>query len=186
MSRALVLLAPGFEEIEALSVVDILRRGGVTTVMAAVAPTLEIVGAHGICVKADVPFEDVEEEEFDALVLPGGGEGTANLKASDAVIERLRRQKEEGRLICAICAAPTILSYAGVLDPDQHVTCYPTCIMDLDRKAASVPVVADGNVITGQAPGAAMLFGLVILHALANEALMHRVARELVTDVLEH
>lgn len=130
-------------------------------------------------------LEDVAEETFDALILPGGGEGTANLKDSDLVIECLRRQKEEGRLICAICAAPTILSYAGVLDPEQHVTCYPTCVMELDRKCAGVPVVVDDNVITGQAPGSAMLFALVVLKVLTNEALAHRVAREMVTDVLD-
>lgn len=183
MSRAVVLLADGFEEIEALSVVDILRRGGVEVVMAAVGDNLEVRGAHAIVVKAEALLSDVKDEDFDVVVLPGGGEGTENLKASAAVFELVRRQKAEGRLLAAICAAPTVLVEAGVLDPDQHITCYPTCVIDIDRPSAGVPVVADGDVITGQGPGAAMLFGLVILQALAGETIMHKVARALVTNV---
>ena len=103
---------------------------------------------------------------------------------SETVNDRLRRQKDEGRLICAICAAPTVLVEAGVLEPGQHVTCYPTCSVDLDRPCANVPVVADGNVITGQAPGAATLFALVVLQALSGEKVAQKVARGMVTDVL--
>ena len=114
----------------------------------------------------------------------GGGAGTDNLMKSEAVNDRLRRQKDEGRLICAICAAPTVLVEAGVLEPGQHITCYPTCSVDLDRPCANVPVVADGNVITGQAPGAATLFALVVLQALSGEKVAQKVARGMVTDVL--
>ena len=184
MSTALVILADGFEEIEALSVVDVLRRGGVKCIMAAIGEQRSVLGAHAIRVEADCLLSDVEDEEFEALILPGGGEGTRRLGESEAVHERLRRQKDSSRLICAICAAPTILCHAGVLDPDDHITCYPTCVMELDRTCANVPVVADGNVITGQAPGSAMLFGLVILQKLLGEPISHKIARELVTDVL--
>lgn len=184
MARALVLLANGFEEIEALSVVDILRRGEVEVVMASIHETTEVRGAHGVCVKADALMSVAAEEDFDAVILPGGGEGMENLRASEPVLERLRRQKEEERLICAICAAPLVLVAAGVLDPGQHVTCYPTCQMDLDRPWVNQPVVEHDAVITGQAPGSAMLFGLVVLKALAGEKVAARVARGMVTDVL--
>ncbi|MBR2839045.1 MAG: DJ-1/PfpI family protein, partial [Kiritimatiellae bacterium] len=97
---------------------------------------------------------------------------------------RLRRQADEGRLLCAICAAPTVLVDAGVLDPGVHVTCYPTCQMELDRPWSPVPVVADGNVITGQAPGSAMLFALIVLQTLVGAHAAQRVAREMVSDVL--
>ena len=185
MANAVVLLANGFEEIEALTVVDVLRRGSVNVTTAAIGKTKEVKGAHGVSVLADSLLDDVAENKFDAVILPGGGEGTENLKNSDVTIRLLQRQKEEGRLICAICAAPIVLVEAGVLDPGQHITCYPTCIMELDRTSANVPVVADGNVITGQAPGSAMLFSLIVLHALTNESVTSKIARGLVTNVLE-
>jgi 4-methyl-5(b-hydroxyethyl)-thiazole monophosphate biosynthesis len=184
-AKTLVVLADGFEEIEAVTAIDVLRRGGVEVVTASLSGKLEVESAHGIKMLAETAFADVSGDEFDAILLPGGGEGTANLKASRELAERLRRQKEEGRLICAICAAPTVLEAAGVLEEAQHVTCYPTCVFDLDRPSAGVPVVADGNIITGQAPGASTLFALVVLSALTDDTIAHRVARGMVTDVLD-
>ena len=107
------------------------------------------------------------------------------LRNCSALIKRLQRQANENRLLCAICAAPVVLVDAGVLERDVHVTCYPTCQMELDRPWASAPVVADGNVITGQAPGSAMLFALVVLKTLAGEKVAGNVARQMVTDVLD-
>ena len=185
MATAIVALADGFEEIEALTVVDVLRRGNVQVVTASVGDSKDVEGAHGIAVTADELLADVKDKEFDAVILPGGGPGTERLRASADVIGLLQRQKEAGRLICAICAAPLVLVDAGVLERGQHVTCYPTCIMELDRTSANVPVVSDGNVITGQAPGSAMLFALVILQTLADESVASKVARGLVTDVME-
>ena len=182
MATVLVPLADGFEDIEAVAVVDILRRGGVEVVTASIRDTLEVKSAHGIVMKADARLADVAGNAYEAVVLPGGGEGTENLKASEAVLERLRRQKEDGGFICAICAAPTVLVAAGVLDEDQHVTCYPTCQMELDRPWVNQPVVAHGNVITGQAPGTAVLFGLVVLQHLAGETTAQKVARGMVTE----
>ena len=183
MKTAIVPLAEGFEEVEALTVVDVLRRGGVRVKTAAIGESLRVTGAHGVEVAADARFSDVMVEPCDALILPGGGQGTANLKASSAVIERLRRQKADGGLICAICAAPTVLAAAGVIDDDAHLTCYPSCAEELHRPCADVPVVADGALITGQAPGASMLFALVVPQALTDEDTAHRVADGLVTDV---
>ena len=184
MAKALVPLAKGFEDIEAVAVIDILRRGEVEVTTAAIGPSLDVVSAHGIVMKADALFSDVAEEAYDAIVLPGGGEGTENLKNSDALFRRLRRQDSEGRLICAICAAPTVLVEAGVVPPGVHVTCYPTCQMQLDRPWTPAPVVADGTIITGQAPGTALLFGLVVLQTLVGEKNAQKVARAMVTDVL--
>ena len=185
MARTLVPLAEGFEEIEAVTIVDVLRRGGVEVVLAAIGESRETCGSHGMTVVADALFSDVGDEDYDAIVLPGGGPGTERLRNSDALARRLQRQAEEGRLLCAICAAPTVLVEAGVLEPGVHVTCYPTCQMDLDRPWSPVPVVADGNVITGQAPGSALLFGLVVLQTLVGESATRKVARAMVTDVLD-
>lgn len=184
-AKALVVLADGFEDVEAVTVIDVLRRGRVEVVTAALGEKPEVRSAHGILMRADALFSVAGAADYDAIVLPGGGEGTMNLRKSEALAERLRKQKADGRLVCAICAAPTVLVAAGVLEPGQHITCYPTCIDDLDRPNANVPVVADGTVITGQAPGASLLFALVVLQHLAGEPVAHKVALGMVTDVLD-
>ena len=183
-AKALIVLADGFEDVEAVAAIDVLRRGGVEVVAASLSGSRQVRSAHGVTMLADASFSDVSDDEYDAIVLPGGGEGTDNLKSSPELIKRLRRQKESGGLLCAICAAPTVLVEAGVLDDGQHVTCYPTCAFDLDRPCAGVPVVVDGNVITGQAPGSALLFALVVLKTLTDEMNAAKVARGMVTDVL--
>ena len=184
-AKALIVLADGFEDVEAVAAIDVLRRGGVEVVTASLSGRREVRSAHGVTMLADASFADAADEAYDAIVLPGGGEGTQNLKVSAELAERLRKQKADDGLLCAICAAPTVLVEAGVLDEGQHVTCYPTCALDLDRPCAGVPVVADGNVITGQAPGSAVLFALVVLQALTDEKNTAKVARGMVTDVLD-
>jgi 4-methyl-5(b-hydroxyethyl)-thiazole monophosphate biosynthesis len=185
MAKVLVPLAKGFEDIEAITVVDVLRRGGVEVVTASIGDALEVESAHNVTVKADALFADVADDEYDAIVLPGGGEGTDNLRQCEPLFERLRRQHDEGRLMCAICAAPVVLVDAGVADEGRHMTCYPSMMMELDRPYSNVPVVADGNLITGQAPGAATLFALVVLKTLIGEARTRKIARAMVTDVLD-
>ena len=184
MANVLIPLANGFEDIEAITVIDVLRRGGVEVVTASIHDTLEVWSAHGVSLKADALLADVGSEPYDAIVLPGGGEGTRNLKQCAALTERLRQQHEEGGLLCAICAAPTVLVAAGVLDPDIQVTCYPSCQDELDREWVPAPVVTDGKVITGQAPGSALLFALVVLQTLVGVPVAEDVAEGMVTDVL--
>lgn len=184
MAKVLIPLAAGFEDIEAVALIDVLRRGGVDVVTAAIGERLEVKSAHGVVMTADALFADAGEADYDAIVLPGGGEGTERLRNSDALIRRLQRQNDDRRLICAICAAPTVLVEAGVIAPGIHVTCYPTCQMELDRPWSPMPVVVEGNIITGQAPGTALLFALVILQTLAGESVARKVARGMVTNVL--
>jgi len=184
MAKALLPLAEGVEELEAITIIDVLRRGGVDVVTAAVDDNLSVKGAHEIVVTADAKLSEVIEDDFEAIVLPGGGLGTENLRRCDKLIQRLQRQRDDKRLLAAICAAPTVLVAAGVLDSDAQVTCYPSCQMDLDRPWIPAPVVEDKLVITGQAPGSALLFALVVLKALAGESVAHKVARGMVTDVL--
>ena len=180
-TQALVVFANGFEDIEAVSIVDVLRRGGVEVIAASLNAEPFAVSAHGIHMSTDAVLSEVLESDYDAIILPGGGEGTKNLKECRPLLERLRRQKEEGKLLCAICAAPTVLVEADVLT-DESVTCYPSCRTEMGRRVEDVPVVADGQVITGQAPGAAMLFGLVVLAHLTDERTAHNVANGMVTD----
>ena len=180
MARVLVPLAAGFEEVEAIAAIDVLRRGGVEVVTAALSGPLDVAGAHGVVVRADALFADVADGEFDAILLPGGGEGTENMKNSDALLARLVKQREDGRLLCAICAAPTVLQEAGLLAPGQHVTCYPSCQLDVDCNWVNEPVVSHDGIITGRAPGSAMTFALVVLETLAGRAAAQKVARGLV------
>ena len=183
MAKVLVPLAEGFEEVEALTVVDVLRRGGQSVVVAAIGDRLETKGAHGITVVADALFADVSEESYSAIVLPGGGEGTANLLACEELAVRLRRQKfEDGGYLCAICAAPTVLAAADVLD-DEDVTCYPSCAEEMGRPIADAPAVADGQIITGRGPGAAITFALAVLAHLVGENAAHAVAAGMVTQL---
>lgn len=182
---AVVFLAEGFEDIETVTVVDVLRRGGVNVITAAVSDSLNVKSAHGIVMRADVLLTNLGEEMWDAVILPGGMPGTMNLANSPEVIDAITRHAQARRLVCAICAAPTVLVSAGVLPPGVHVTCYPSCSVDLDRPCANVPVVVDGNFITGQAPGSAMLFSLVILSTLMGDTAASKVARGMVTEVLD-
>ena len=184
MARVLVPLAEGFEDLEAVTIVDVLRRGGVEVVTASISDAPEVRGARGIVMRADALLADVAACDYAAIVLPGG-EGVARLKSCPLLIDRLRRQADAGLLIGAICAAPTLLVEAGLLDEETQVTCYPTCQEELDREWSPAPVVADGRIITGQAPGSALLFSLVVLQTIAGAETAMQVAGGMVTDVLD-
>ena len=116
MAKVLVPLANGFEEIEAVTIIDVLRRGGVEVMTASIHASRDVRGAHGITMGTDALLADVLDDTYDAIVLPGGGEGTENLRNRPVLLDRLVRQREQGRLLCAICAAPTVWQEAGVLD----------------------------------------------------------------------
>ena len=182
MSKVVIPLAQGFEEIEAVSAIDVLRRGGVEVVTSSIEDALAVKGAHGIEITADTFWVDLIGSSYEAILLPGGAEGTERLGASALVIGELKRLKEANALICAICAAPTILVKAEVLDKDQHITCYPSCVTELDRPCAGVPAVADGNVITGQGPAAGILFALIVLTHLQGEGIARKVASGMLFD----
>ena len=181
MKKALVPLADGFEDIEAVSIIDVLRRGGVEVVTAALGEEVAVRSAHGILMEADDLLSNVLENEYDAIILPGGGEGTQNLSECEPLLDRLRRQKAEGGFVCAICAAPTVLEKAEVIE-DESVTCYPSCTPQMGRPVESVPVIADGQIITGQGPGAAMLFALAVLAHLTDERTAHGVANGMIAE----
>ena len=182
MKKALLPLADGFEDIEAVAVIDILRRGGVEVVTAALSPEPSALSAHGIRMSTDAVLEDVIDSHWDAIILPGGGQGTANLKACEPLAERLRAQKEAGGLVCAICAAPTVLAAAGVIE-DEDVTCYPSCAEDMGCPVVHVPAIADGQIITGQGPGAALTFALAVLMHLVGEEVAQEVAEGMVASI---
>ena len=167
MPHAITVLADGFEEIEAVTYIDLLRRAGVNVTILGLN-SIEVRGAHGLWVRADMLFGDFDGE-FDALVLPGGGPGTQNLAASGELLGLIQSASAMGKLCAAICAAPTVLAQAGVLD-NKKATCYPGCESRMPGALViDDAVVVDGDVITSRAVGTAIPFALELVEALAGE-----------------
>jgi 4-methyl-5(b-hydroxyethyl)-thiazole monophosphate biosynthesis len=177
--RAIIVLADGFEEIEAVTPIDILRRAEVETEVVGL-DAVEVTGAHGIRFHADRVLE--QTEEADAVILPGGLPGAENLAASDTLAAVLKAQAEAGRIVAAICAAPAyVLAPLGLLD-GREATCYPECRDRLADHATYVekPVVQAGNIITSRGPGTAMAFGIALVQELLDfEAADHQARRML-------
>ena len=175
-----VFLAEGFEEVEALTPVDCLRRVGKTVKTVGVGGKV-ITGAHGIAVTADLTDEDIMlDEQLEMIVLPGGMPGTLNLGKSETVQQAIRYCIKENRWLAAICAAPTILGRMDLLR-GKKATCYPG--MEGDLKGASTThraVVADGKIITGRGPGAAMEFSLKLTEVLLTRDVRKTLAEKMV------
>lgn len=161
-----VFLANGFEEIEALATVDILRRANVEVVTVGVGSKTP-VGAHGIPVCADITEEELKVVNIDGVVLPGGMPGTTNLEASAVVQSAISYAAEHGLLLAAICAAPSILGHGGYLR-DKHATCYPGFETDLRGAILGKGVVVDGNIITAAGAGVAVDFALALVRYLLS------------------
>ena len=167
--KVLVILADGFEEVEALSPIDVLRRSGACVTVAGLKPERGnlVRGAHNAWVGCDVELWDVREDRFDAIVLPGGMPGALNLHKSEMVNSMILDTYKRGDLVCAICASPAfVLAPTGILN-GRKCTCYPGC----EEKYSHLDfcgerVVRDGNVITSAGPGTALEFGLAISEAL--------------------
>ncbi len=175
-----VFLAEGFEEIEALTPVDCLRRAGKTVQTVGVGGSV-IMGAHGIPVAADITAEDIQlNEALEMIVLPGGMPGTRNLGKSQAVQDALTYCSGQKRLIAAICAAPSVLGARGLLS-GKTATCYPGFEPQLTGcNAVAAPVCQDGNIITGRGPGAAMDFALHLVAVLCGKAKAEQLAQGMV------
>jgi 4-methyl-5(b-hydroxyethyl)-thiazole monophosphate biosynthesis len=179
--RVLIPLADGVEELEAVTIIDVLRRGGVEAVSVALGGGLAVRGSRGVTLSADALWNSLELDAFDAITLPGGGRGTENLAADHRVIAAVRAFDEAGKFVTAICAAPTVLAKAGILK-GRRATCYPACAEELGRAYDDAPVIADGTVITSQGPGTAMLFALVLVQHFAGEEVARKVAGGLLTS----
>jgi 4-methyl-5(b-hydroxyethyl)-thiazole monophosphate biosynthesis len=164
-----LFLAEGFEEIEALTPVDVLRRAGLEVKTVAVGNSKTVKGAHGIEIVADTIESELEYVTPEAIILPGGMPGTINLEESPIVIEALLRAMSSGALVCAICAAPSILGISGYLK-HRRATCYPGFEEYLDDATfVDERVVRDGNIITAKGMGCAAEFALCIVEALCGK-----------------
>ena len=168
--RVLVPLASGFEEIEAVAIVDVLRRAGLEVVLAGLQPGL-VRGAHGIEVAADANLSEVDPLDFDAIVLPGGMPGTTHLMQDERVLAAVRALHAKGRVTAAVCAAPMVLAKAGVISK-VAVTSHPSVRDRLgDALVCADPrVVRSGHVFTSQGPGTAIEFALELAAELVGRA----------------
>ena len=163
MEKVSIFLADGFEEIEGLTVVDLLRRAGINAETVSVAGKLDVAGAHGISVKADVLFEEADFSDTDMLVLPGGMPGTVHLKEHKGLEKLLIDFYNQEKYIGAICAAPGILGGLGLLK-GRRACSYPSVEDKLEGAyVVQDPVTVDGRVITSRGRGTAMAFGLALI-----------------------
>jgi len=170
MPRVLVPIATGFEEIEAVCIIDVMRRGGIEVIMGSLDDNLLVKGAHGIAVQADRPIAGLSADDLDMIVLPGGWDGTKALMHDLAVQSLLKIMDAKGKNIGAICAAPLALYTAGVLK--EGYTCYPGIEEQIDLAGFSGDkkgVVQSGNVMTSRGPGTAICFGLAIVKKLVGD-----------------
>jgi protein deglycase len=170
MANACILLADGFEEIEAVTVIDVLRRASVDVTLVGVHGDW-VCGSHAIQIKTDMSLSEAQRREWNAAVLPGGLPGATTLRDDSNVQNFIRQQRDrDGVLLCAICAAPIALSAAGVLK-DCRVTCYPGFEDQLDEATlCDDAVVVDGRVVTSRGAGTAMEFALTVAEQLAGAA----------------
>jgi 4-methyl-5(b-hydroxyethyl)-thiazole monophosphate biosynthesis len=167
MKRVLVPLAEGFEELEAVTIIDILRRAGIEVVVASLAGS-PVTGAHGIRLSADTPLAALAEQDFDMIALPGGMPGAEHLKKDPRIAEIVRRLHAKGRPVAAICAAPMVLEAAGVLE-GRRATSFPGFLKDAGNATlVGDAVVVDRGVITSRGPGTALDFALALVEALAG------------------
>ncbi|MDD4817648.1 MAG: DJ-1/PfpI family protein [Victivallaceae bacterium] len=182
VKKILMVLADGFEEVEAFGTVDFLRRTGLDVVTAGLK-RVAVSGAHGIKTTADTTLAAVRVQEFDALALPGGMPGSMNLYESDSVLEAVQCAYQSGRIVAAICAAPIVLGRAGLL-VNRTFTCYPGIEQRMTGvKPTSRMVECDGRVITGKGPGATFMFAAKIAAELGCGAAAVKAAAEMFVSI---
>ena len=169
MSKVYIFLADGFEEIEGLTVVDLLRRAKIETEMVSVMSTKQVKGSHSIEVTADSMFEDNEYADADILVLPGGMPGTLNLGNHEGLTALLKKHYEDGKKLAAICAAPSVFGQLCFLE-GKIATCYPGFESKLNGAiVCATKVAVDGNITTAKGMGAAIDFGLKLIEQLTDK-----------------
>ena len=180
MIKVSVLLADGFEEIEALTAVDLLRRARIYVDTISITDDYTVHGAHGINVQTEDLFDEVDFSESDMIVLPGGMPGTTNLKEHAGVRKVVKEHTQAGKYVGAICAAPTVLADLGLLK-GKKITCYPTVEQEIQGAVLlRTPVAVDGNIVTGRGAGTAVEFALKLIEVLEGEEKAQEVAKAIV------
>jgi 4-methyl-5(b-hydroxyethyl)-thiazole monophosphate biosynthesis len=168
MKTVLVLFAEGSEELEAISIVNILRRAEIAVTLAGLE-TGPLRGSRGTILMPDTTLDEAITHSYDMVVLPGGQPGTNNLKADARVLKLMQKMSQQGKYVAAICAAPSVLATAGLLDGKQ-ATCFPGALDAFPQVTQrSIAVVEDGKLITSRGPGTAMDFALTLVERLAGK-----------------
>ncbi|KAH8740033.1 hypothetical protein FG386_000860 [Cryptosporidium ryanae] len=181
--KILVAVANGFEEIEFISPVDILRRAGLDVVIGVSGDSLEVVGTNGVSIKGDI-FISQLSAEFDAIICPGGMNCANTLGTDKHLLKLLKDTKEKGKLIAAICASPVLVfEKNGLLNNIEKATCYPSMASELSKPDLSNDVCVSSNVITSKAPGTSIQFALRIVEALCGASVSHSVAEMIVAKI---
>lgn len=180
MSKIGICMADGCEEIEGLTVVDLLRRAKLNIDMISITGSREVCGSHNIKFQCDAKIEDVNWEDYDGIVLPGGIPGTPNLEANEIVTDTVKKFVEEGKLVAAICAAPSIFGHLGILE-GKNATSYPGFEDEMKGCHYQIDAVAvDGNIITSRGMGTAIDFGLALIEYLTDKAAADVMAEKIV------
>lgn len=178
MKKSYLFLAEGFEEMEAIAVVDVLRRGGVEVQTVSISDTYEVISAHKVTIKADLIWKELNAEDAECLIFPGGMPGADNLSHFKPLTELLQQHFDKGGYVAAICAAPALVLKHLKTGRKMRLTCYPGFEKYLPEafEVVSDEVVVDGKVITGKGPGFAVKFGLTILEQLRSAGVAKEVA----------
>ncbi|HAD32391.1 MULTISPECIES: DJ-1 family glyoxalase III [unclassified Methylophaga] len=182
MATVLIPLAEGFEEIEAVTLIDVLRRAEIDVVTASLTEDLNITASRGVRLVADATLDAVIDDEFDMMVLPGGQPGTNNLNADQRIHALLKRFNQADKWLGAICAAPMVLAHVGLLE-GVSVSCYPGALKPSEWpeiQFSNDAVVCDNKIITSRGPGTAMAFALTIIEKLMDEETREQVETSLV------
>ena len=183
--NALVFLAPGFEEIETTTIIDLLRRGGIEVQVVSLKDEI-VEGAHSVKIVSDTIIDDIKLLNFDAIIIPGGNPGFINLRNDSRVIELIKRAHISNKLIAAICAGPAVLSDAGILK-NKNCTIYPGMEGELEKGQGKVKkelVVVDKNIITSQGPATALLFALKIVEKIIGKEMSESIRKKTLVHLL--
>ena len=175
-----ILLGEGFEEIEAIAPLDLLRRAEIEATTVSLTNDLLVRGGHSLTVQADINLEQVDFESLEMLVLPGGGGGVASIANTPAAMDLIKRAWDGKKILAAICAAPSLLATLDILD-GKNVVCHPTVNDKVEaaggKQKPELPVISDANLITGKAAGTSVEFGLELITALRGSDVSEEMSR---------
>ena len=178
MASVLVPLAQGCEELEAVTIIDLLRRAGIEVTSAGLDKN-SVTASRGVVLVPDTNLETALQKQYDMIVLPGGLPGADHLDNNSYLRERLTQMANEGKYVAAICAAPKVLASTGILE-NKKATCYPGVLDALGFTAETSAVIEDGNIITSRGPGTAMDFALTLIEKLVGKEKRDEVEKGLV------
>lgn len=180
MKNALIILADGFEELEAITIIDVIRRSGIQITVCGLKNMI-IKSTHDVIITADTVLDKVLNENFDLIILPGGQPGTNNLADDLSLIELIKKQDKEKKYTAAICAAPVVLAKAGILNR-RKATCYPSLLSSLNAMEVihNEKVVVDNHIITSQGPGTALAFSYKLVELLLGNKISDKLKKEMI------